>query len=111
MQNGDGEIIWGPDPELTPLGISQAQAVHRCWLSEAPLGAPITADEMRWFASPFTRACQTLEYSWGDMLAGTPEIWEDFREIYGCHTCDKRSTKVGCAHLDWSAESSSNPNS
>jgi hypothetical protein len=23
-----------------------------------------------------------------------PEIWEDWREIYGSHTCDKRSTKV-----------------
>lgn len=31
--------------------------------------------------------------SWGDML-GVPECWEDFREIYGSHTCDKRSPKV-----------------
>jgi hypothetical protein len=23
-----------------------------------------------------------------------PEIWEDWREVYGSHTCDKRSSKV-----------------
>jgi broad specificity phosphatase PhoE len=91
-------MTWGPDPELTPLGISQAQAVHRCWHEQAPLGAPITADEMRWYVSPLTRTGQTLLLTWGEMLAGTPECWEDWREIYGCHTCDKRSSKASHLH-------------
>ncbi|KAK8861615.1 hypothetical protein IAR55_002438 [Kwoniella newhampshirensis] len=91
---GDGEITWGPDPELTPLGISQARAVQKCWKEQALVGAPITKEEMRWYLSPLTRTGQTMQESWGDMLAGTPEVWEDFREIYGGHTCDKRSTKT-----------------
>jgi broad specificity phosphatase PhoE len=91
-------MTWGPDPELSPLGISQAQAVHRCWHEQAPLGAPITADEMRWYVSPLTRTGQTLLLTWGEMLAGTPECWEDWREIYGCHTCDKRSSKASHLH-------------
>ncbi|WVQ78784.1 hypothetical protein IAT38_000875 [Cryptococcus sp. DSM 104549] len=89
----DGEILWGPDPELTPLGIKQAQAIHECWKKEKAAGAPIRGDEMKWYVSPFTRAGQTLLGSWGDMMEGTPEVWEDWREIYGEHTCDQRSTK------------------
>lgn len=90
---GDEELTWGPDPELTPLGIAQAQAVHRCWQLQAPLGAPISAAEMRWYVSPLTRTAQTLLYSWGDLLAGVPECWEDWREIYGSHTCDRRLSR------------------
>lgn len=91
----DDEITWGPDPELTPLGKSQAQAINRCWAAEAPLGAPIKPDEMIWYVSPFTRTGQTLEESWGALLGRAPEVWEDWREVYGGHTCDKRSTRVG----------------
>lgn len=32
--------------------------------------------------------------SWGEMLTGVPEVWEDWREIVGGHTCDKRSSRV-----------------
>jgi hypothetical protein len=32
--------------------------------------------------------------SFGELLTGIPEVWEDWREIYGSHTCDKRSTRV-----------------
>ncbi|WWD16468.1 hypothetical protein CI109_100894 [Kwoniella shandongensis] len=91
---GDGEIVWGPDAELTPLGVSQAQAVQRCWKQQAPFGPPIAKEELRWFASPLTRAAHTLVESWGELLAGSPEVWEDFREILGSHTCDQRSTKT-----------------
>lgn len=92
--NNDDQITWGPDPELTPLGKSQAQAVNRCWVAEAPLGAPIKSEEMRWYVSPMIRTGQTLEESWGALLGRAPEVWEDWREVYGGHTCDKRSTKV-----------------
>lgn len=92
--NNDDQITWGPDPELTPLGKSQAQAVNRCWVAEAPLGAPIKSEEMRWYVSPMIRTGQTLEESWGALLGRAPEVWEDWREVYGGHTCDKRSTKT-----------------
>ncbi|KAK4689916.1 hypothetical protein P7C73_g203, partial [Tremellales sp. Uapishka_1] len=94
MMYTDGEIVWGPDPELTPLGVSQAQAVQSTWKKEGPLGAPITKAEMRWFVSPLTRTGQTMQNSWGEMLAGVPQVWEDFREVYGSHTCDQRSSKT-----------------
>ncbi|KAK4685313.1 hypothetical protein P7C73_g4838, partial [Tremellales sp. Uapishka_1] len=81
------------DPELTPLGIEQAEAIHHTWKREAQFGAPIQKNEIRWFLSPFTRTAQTMLHSWGDLLTGVPEAWEDFREVYGVHTCDKRSNK------------------
>ncbi|WVN90699.1 uncharacterized protein L203_105941 [Cryptococcus depauperatus CBS 7841] len=91
---GDGELTWGPDPELTPLGISQAQSVYRCWLQEAKFGAPIKKGEMKWYVSPMARAGHTLQVSWGELLAGVPEICEDWREHYGVNTCDERVTKT-----------------
>ncbi|KAL1406365.1 putative phosphoglycerate mutase pmu1 [Vanrija albida] len=91
---GDGELVWGPDPELTPLGHEQTLAIQAAWRRELPHGAPINPDEIHWFVSPLTRTCQTMLNSWGDLLKGTPETWEDFREIYGSHTCDRRSSKA-----------------
>ncbi|ODN83924.1 phosphoglycerate mutase [Cryptococcus wingfieldii CBS 7118] len=95
LLNGNGELTWGPDPFLTPLGVSQAQAVNDTWRKEAPLGAPVKSGEMRWYCSPMTRTGETMETSWKDVLEEGEriEVWEDFREIYGVHTCDKRSTK------------------
>ena len=74
--------------------MAQARAIHRAWRREAPLGAPIDPSEMRWFVSPLTRTGQTMLESWGELLKGTPEVWEDWREIYGSHTCDQRSSRV-----------------
>lgn len=98
----DGNLTWGPDPGLTPLGQSQAMVVYQTWLREAKHGAPVsTPGEMKWFVSPMYRACQTMIGSFGKFLPGTegregaaPEIWEDWREVYGSHTCDQRSAKV-----------------
>lgn len=33
----DGNMTWGPDPPLTPLGISQALEVNRVWKEELSL--------------------------------------------------------------------------
>lgn len=76
-QTGDGELTWGPDPELTPLGHEQTKAVHTAWVAERAAGAPVNKDtgEIRWFCSPLQRTCQTMVNSWGDML-GVPEVWE-----------------------------------
>ncbi|CAK9781552.1 phosphoglycerate mutase-like protein [Cutaneotrichosporon oleaginosum] len=89
-QTTDGELTWGPDPELTNLGHEQARAVRRTWGREVEAGAPV--DEMTWFVSPLTRTCQTFLNSW-EGLYRSPQIWEDWREIYGSHTCDKRSPR------------------
>jgi hypothetical protein len=98
----DGELTWGPDPALTPLGEAQAAGVLEAWKREAELGAPVGTGkkEMRWYVSPMQRACQTMLGSFGDLIGGSnpgekqPEIWEDWREITGSHTCDERSDKV-----------------
>jgi hypothetical protein len=99
--NTDGNLVWGPDPYLTDLGESQAASVYQAWLREYQYGAPINPNEMKWYVSPMTRACQTMIGSFGRFLPGVegrpgaaPEIWEDWREVYGSHTCDKRSTRV-----------------
>lgn len=45
---------------------------------------------MACYSSPLRRTCQTFLNSWGERDV---EIWEDWREIYGGHTCDKRSRR------------------
>lgn len=93
--NTDGNITWAPDPSLTPLGITQAQKVHAAWVKEAAAGAPIGADEMKWYCSPMVRTGETLLHTWGDLLAGRPEVWEDWRELLGKHPCNRRNPRVG----------------
>ncbi|KAF7313103.1 hypothetical protein MKEN_00996200 [Mycena kentingensis (nom. inval.)] len=89
---GDGEIIWGPDPELTPLGEEQARYAHAVWKTELAAGAPLP---QRAYCSPLTRALETHQiiYSGLGFLVSTPLVMEDLRECYGEHTCDKRRTR------------------
>jgi len=88
---GDGEIVWGPDPELTPKGIQEAQNVNDAWKKELPHGMPIPH---RWFASPFQRSCNTLLITFDGIVHDPkPLIIEELREMIGMHTCDKRSPK------------------
>lgn len=90
----DGEIVWGPDPQLTPLGISQAQAVNVAWKQEIAEGAPTP---LSLYSSPLSRSASTLHLTWHDILIQpkgvTPVFKENLRETIGLHTCDKRSTK------------------
>ncbi|KAF9034337.1 histidine phosphatase superfamily [Panaeolus papilionaceus] len=90
--NGDGEIVWGPDPQLTPIGISQAEDIHRVLLQESKegLGKP----DKR-YCSPLSRAidtCSTMYDGVYDDL-GPALIMENCREENGVHTCDKRKTR------------------
>ncbi|EJU02987.1 phosphoglycerate mutase-like protein [Dacryopinax primogenitus] len=96
---GDGEIVWGPDPELTPQGIQEAKNVNSAWAKELPEGMPLP---QRWFASPFQRASNTLRITFdGHVEDPKPLIIEvrfqlslpELREMIGMHTCDKRSPK------------------
>jgi len=93
--NGDGNIIWGPDPKLTELGISQAKAAHMVWETEIPYRIPLPS----LYSSPFSRAASTLEITFNDILISAapdarPLIIENLREIIGVSTCDKRETKT-----------------
>jgi len=89
--NGDGKMVWGPDPELTPQGVQEAGNVNVAWKQELPHGIPLP---QRWFASPFQRASNTLRITFKGVVADPkPLIVEEMREMIGTHTCDKRSPK------------------
>ncbi|KAI0771191.1 phosphoglycerate mutase-like protein [Trametes elegans] len=93
--NGDGEIIWGPDPQLTSVGIAQAVAARELWESERKDGLPLP---QKHYASPMHRALQT----WHEIFVNSEllsqdsrrvTIVENLREEYGEHTCDRRSPR------------------
>ncbi|GAA5877258.1 hypothetical protein JCM16303_006217 [Sporobolomyces ruberrimus] len=94
MEYGDGNITWGPDPELTPLGREQAKAVNRAWKKEIQAGVPLPS---RLYSSPLSRAALTLDITWSDLLIDNgeqrPLFIEHLREVIGVHTCDQRSRK------------------
>lgn len=89
----DGDIIIGPDPELTELGIAQARENHDVWTKQLEKGCPLPT---RFFASPLQRSCKTLlETMQGLWPQGTKVIVTDrIREIIGYHLCNKRSPKL-----------------
>lgn len=111
--DGDGNITWGPDPELTPLGAEQAKRNNIAWKKQIEKKVPLPHS---FYVSPFTRALDTYYHTWNDIeiyrrslrsdsigsassgegLTATdpvPLIVEDLRETMGVHTCDKRRTK------------------
>ncbi|ODQ77388.1 hypothetical protein BABINDRAFT_172907 [Babjeviella inositovora NRRL Y-12698] len=94
--NGDGEIVWGPDPLLTELGKSQAKENNRGWKQQLAKGAPLP---VAYYSSPFTRSCQTAVYTWLDLSLTESKdphpvfVKEDIRETIGGHTCDKRNLR------------------
>ncbi|PIL22808.1 hypothetical protein GSI_15503 [Ganoderma sinense ZZ0214-1] len=94
--NGDDELTWGPDPELTEVGIQQAKAAREAWKTEHAHGIPLPEKH---YGSPFQRALRTFQetFEGADFLEGKPlsiTILENLREENGEHTCDKRSTKT-----------------
>ncbi|KAJ3752081.1 histidine phosphatase superfamily [Lentinula raphanica] len=92
--DGDGEIIWGPDPELTSLGEEQAQLVNTAWKSEAKHGLSVPSSR---YCSPLTRAMKTCLITFDGVPSGAEHpavILENCREEYGEHTCDKRHTRT-----------------
>lgn len=92
-RNGDGEITWGPDPELTEIGINQAVEAKHGWQAELPFN--ITLPE-RLYSSPLTRAMDTLRITFEEIVIADTEgnrsvmVLESCREENGVHTCDKR---------------------
>lgn len=112
MLTGDGELVWGPDPELTPLGEDQARAINDAWkqqLVEANAGKDAAPLPTKLFSSPMKRSSRTLQLSYEGILlppgtipkgpngkqVGPPYVKEDLREQYGNdNTCIARSTKT-----------------
>ncbi|GAA5899462.1 uncharacterized protein JCM6883_005228 [Sporobolomyces salmoneus] len=94
MEYGDGNMTWGPDPDLTPLGKEQAQRMNAAWKKQIQAGVPLPS---KLYSSPLTRAASTLEITWKNLLIEngdvTPLFVEHFREMIGVHTCDQRSRK------------------
>ncbi|KAJ8474034.1 hypothetical protein ONZ45_g16086 [Pleurotus djamor] len=92
--DGDDEIVWGPDAEITPLGVSQAENAKAAWQTELANGLRIP-DAM--YVSPLSRALRTWEITFADdkrfKKAGRPLVMEACREQYGVHTCDQRRSK------------------
>ena len=71
--NGDGEIVWGPDPLLTHLGELQAEEAHEAWKKELPHGVPLPE---KFFSSPLKRALDTWKITFdrqGDEQVLEPE--------------------------------------
>ncbi|KAF8559457.1 hypothetical protein OG21DRAFT_1480798 [Imleria badia] len=56
MRNGDGDIVWGPDPRLTELGEQQARNAHLAWKEELRFGVLVPG---KFYTSPLMRAIQT----------------------------------------------------
>ncbi|KAF8887452.1 phosphoglycerate mutase [Gymnopilus junonius] len=91
--NGDGEIIWGPDPLLTPLGKDQAEAIGREWAKEAAAGLP---PPHRRYCSPLSRALDTCDIMFDGAFEDHSHavlIVENCREENGVHTCDQRNLR------------------
>ncbi|KAK6462396.1 phosphoglycerate mutase [Scheffersomyces coipomensis] len=97
--NGDGEIVWGPDPLLTELGQNQAKENNKFWKSQLINNSKKDENLIkptRFFASPLSRSIDTLIGTWDDIVKIEeikPLIQENLRETIGIHTCDKRSPK------------------
>lgn len=62
--DGDGNIVWGPDPELTPLGSEQATRNNLAWKKQIEKQIPLPQS---FYVSPFTRATDTYHLTWNDI--------------------------------------------
>ncbi|KDQ22254.1 hypothetical protein PLEOSDRAFT_62372 [Pleurotus ostreatus PC15] len=90
--DGDGEIVWGPDAELTPLGISQAQTAHNAFATEFASGLRIPDAT---YVSPLSRALRTFEITFDGLSDRRGKAESRKRpEQYGVHTCDLRRSRT-----------------
>lgn len=86
----DGEITWGPDAKLTPLG--EMQAAENCheWRRQLSRGAPIPT---KFYVSPLLRSIKTLQLSWEGIDIPSPMVCEKLRETIGVHLCHQKSPR------------------
>ncbi|KAL7663082.1 Phosphoglycerate mutase [[Candida] zeylanoides] len=86
----DGELVWGPDAQLTPLGLAQAAENNAAWTAQLSRGAP---QPSKFYVSPLSRSGRTLCETWRGIEHSPPVVAEGFRETIGVHLCHKRSRK------------------
>lgn len=86
----DGEMTWGPDANLTDLGLRQAQENNLLWHQQIAKGAPVPA---LFYVSPLLRSSRTLVETWKGIDTPQPLVVESLRETMGVHLCHKRSSK------------------
>ncbi|KAK7688196.1 hypothetical protein QCA50_008566 [Cerrena zonata] len=95
LTDGDDEMTWAPDAQLTPLGHSQAAAAREAWRTESSRGIMIP---QKFYVSPRRRALETWtgtfggtrDYSLFPEEGPTVTIVENCRETYGIYPCDMR---------------------
>ncbi|KAF8437205.1 histidine phosphatase superfamily [Boletus edulis BED1] len=90
--DGDGELVWGPDPDLTNLGVEQAKDANCTWKTELEYGIPLPE---KLYSSPMRRAIKTNQVTFEGVLRPSLKttIVENTRERNGVSTCDKRRKK------------------
>ncbi|KAI1005377.1 putative phosphoglycerate mutase [Podosphaera aphanis] len=108
LLDGNGTMSW-LDAELTPLGISQAQAAGSFWedmIKREKIPVPRS-----YYVSPLTRCSQTAWNTFASLDLPVewpfkPLVKELLRECIGVHTCDKRSSRsvIHAKFPEWSFE-------
>ncbi|KAG6335893.1 hypothetical protein ID866_3202 [Astraeus odoratus] len=91
--NGDGELTWGPDPDLTPIGEGDARAARALWEAELQCGLPFPE---KLYCSPLTRAIQTNQLTFKGLVPDGRKttIVEHIREEIACEPCNKRRSRT-----------------
>ncbi|KAL1961463.1 hypothetical protein VTO42DRAFT_191 [Malbranchea cinnamomea] len=92
---GDGNITWS-DPELTELGVQQAENVRDTWLAQMENGIPLPET---YYTSPLKRCLETAKITFARLPLPSskpfiPTVKELLRETIGIHTCDRRSSRT-----------------
>ncbi|KAG8625079.1 hypothetical protein KVT40_006830 [Elsinoe batatas] len=84
------------DARLTETGRQQARLAHETFAHALDAGLP---PPERYLVSPLDRCLETCRITFGGLEVPPnrpfrPVIHENIREVFGEHTCDKRSTKT-----------------
>lgn len=89
--NGDTDLTWGPDANLTTLGKQQADDMHDRWKRESMSGLSWPVSK---YSSPLSRTLMTAQRSLNITDSDEVMVLENLRETIGVHTCDKRSPQA-----------------
>ncbi|VVT55509.1 uncharacterized protein SAPINGB_P004632 [Magnusiomyces paraingens] len=102
MLDGDGNLVWGPDPDLTPLGVEQAKRNNIAWKRQiATKNAPVPK---AFFASPFARATDTMMYTWADISSS-----DSTNPTNNYYTGKKSASNISIYALDSNCSATSTP--
>ncbi|KAI5950874.1 PMU2 [Candida jiufengensis] len=101
----DGEYTYGPDADLTEIGMEQAKENNIAWKKQLELGCPYPDS---FYVSPLQRSIKTFNITWSEDPTKVienkgetfkikydlnPLVIENLRETNGLHLCHKRSKK------------------